>query len=542
MKIQQFLEHHGIAANPFVEEDAQTDPVFKEHCIASTYHPTWDKVYGDPRDPSTSIVFGEKGAGKTALRLQIAQHIARYNAANPNQRVYVIEYDDFNPFLDRFRDTLSKRKRRVDRVLSEWKLWDHMDAILALGVTQLVDALVETPKPDDGTKTRSYEAASSVGRLEPALLNRHQARDLLLLAACYDQSTSETFRQRWHRLRRVLRFGTFKTRWPWALGILVPVAIAIIVIWQQKWDWLATPWPYLMAVAAWLPWLWKATRHGFRAVGISRHLHVLNRPANPIRQVLMHFTTDELSGQPLPNRERTDDRFELLGKFQGVLTTLGFSGILVLVDRVDEPHLVNGSPEQMKTLLWSMLDNKFLKHPGIGFKLLLPIELSYFIDREDRDFYQRARLDKQNMIPSLEWTGEALYDVANARLQACAANGKKPSFRELFDPSVSDRRLIDALRLLRVPRHLFKFLYRAFVAHCNSHTDEDPVWQIDSATFESILALYQRDQDAFERGLAQGDWREAHGRPSVGLRFNLLDVRPLVDCPPPPHALDLNLS
>lgn len=76
MKIQQFLEHHGIAANPFVEEDAQTDPVFKEHCIASTYHPTWDKVYGDPRDPSTSIVFGEKGAGKTALRLQIAQHIA----------------------------------------------------------------------------------------------------------------------------------------------------------------------------------------------------------------------------------------------------------------------------------------------------------------------------------------------------------------------------------------------------------------------------------------------------------------------------------
>ena len=84
----------------------------------------------------------------------------------------------------------------------------------------------------------------------------------------------------------------------------------------------------------------------------------------------------------------------------------------MLVDRVDEPHLINGSVEQMRALLWPMLDNKFLKHPGIGFKLLLPIELSQFIDREDRDFYQRARLDKQNMIPSLEWTGEALYDVA----------------------------------------------------------------------------------------------------------------------------------
>jgi hypothetical protein len=68
MKIQQFLEHHGVAHNPFAEEDAQSDLVFKEHCISSTYHPTWDKIYGDPSEPATSIVFGEKGAGKTALR------------------------------------------------------------------------------------------------------------------------------------------------------------------------------------------------------------------------------------------------------------------------------------------------------------------------------------------------------------------------------------------------------------------------------------------------------------------------------------------
>ena len=218
----------------------------------------------------------------------------------------------------------------------------------------------------------------------------------------------------------------------------------------------------------------------------------------------MCFTGDELAGQPMPNKQRTDDRFELLAKFQSILSTLGFTGVLVLVDRVDEPHLVNGSPELMRALLWPMLDNKFLKHPGIGFKLLLPIELSYFIDREDRDFYQRARLDKQNMIPSLDWTGESLYDVANARLKACASNGKSPSLRELFDTSVNDRRLIDALRTLRVPRHLFKFLYRAFVAHCSAHTDESPVWQISSATFESALALYQRDQDAFDRGVGAG--------------------------------------
>ena len=151
-----------------------------------------------------------------------------------------------------------------------------------------------------------------------------------------------------------------------------------------------------------------------------------------------------------------------------------------------------------------MLDNKLLKQPGIGFKLMLPIDLSYFIEREDRDFYQRARLDKQNVVPSLQWTGEALYDVADARLKACAAEGRTPQLRQLFDPAISDRRLIDSFRSLRVPRHLFKFLYRVFVAHSNAHTDDNPVWQITSDSFEPVLALYQRDQDAFERGLGAG--------------------------------------
>ena len=277
-----------------------------------------------------------------------------------------------------------------------------------------------------------------------------------------------------------------------------------LILGLRKWEWLASPWPYVFAAAGWGPYLFQAAKWLLRSRSITRQTRVLNRDVNPLRRILMCFSGDELAGQPLPNKQRTDDRFELLAKFQSILSTLGFTGVLVLVDRVDEPHLVNGSPELMRALLWPMLDNKFLKHPGIGFKLLLPIELSYFIDREDREFYQRARLDKQNMIPSLEWTGEALYDVANARLKACASNGKSPSLRELFDTSVNDRRLIDALRTLRVPRHLFKFLYRTFVSHCSAHTDESPVWQISSATFESALALYQRDQDAFDRGVGAG--------------------------------------
>jgi hypothetical protein len=97
-----------------------------------------------------------------------------------------------------------------------------------------------------------------------------------------------------------------------------------------------------------------------------------------------------------------------------------------------------------------------------------------------------------------------LWDVANARLAACAAEGAAPRLRELIDESVSDRRLIEALRLLRTPRHLFKFLHRLLVNHCGAHVEGEPVWRVSSEVFESTLALYQRDQDAFDRGLGAG--------------------------------------
>jgi hypothetical protein len=55
-----------------------------------------------------------------------------------------------------------------------------------------------------------------------------------------------------------------------------------------------------------------------------------------------------------------------------------------------------------------------------------------------------------------------------------------------------------------VPRHLFKFFYRLFAQHCNAHTEETPNWKISSQTFETTLALYLRDQDAFDRGVGAG--------------------------------------
>jgi len=503
MKIQQFLEHHGVTRNPFAEEDAQTDLVFKEHCIASTFHPTWDKIYGDPHEPSTSIVFGEKGAGKTAIRLQIARHLQQHNRQCPDRRLFVVHYDDFNPFLDRFRERLGGRKsRRPDRVLREWKLWDHMDAILSLAATGLVDRILNVGQP----------AAFVDATIEPEAidrLDRHQSRDLLLLAACYDQSVAATFRDRWSTLRKRLRFSTLRSKIPLAIGIggtLAVAGLALGLALSGRGGSVLSLWFLFLAAAAgaWVPWLWRWWGCFWQARRIRRQMRLSNRDARSLRQILLQFTRHEVVAQPLPDADSTDDRYEMLMKLQGLLQTLGFRGIVVLVDRLDEPHLINGSAELMKALLWPMLDNKFLKHPGLGLKIMAPVELTRFIEREDRDFYQRARLDKQNMIASFEWTGEALYDVANARLSACGMDGSAAALRDLIDPAVTDQRILEVLRGLRTPRHLFKFLYRLLVTHCNAHVEGEPVWRVPAATFESALALYRRDQDAFDRGVGAG--------------------------------------
>ncbi|MFO0911263.1 MAG: hypothetical protein U0794_23480 [Isosphaeraceae bacterium] len=488
MKTEQFLEHHGIAGNPFSEEDAQTDTVFKRRCLIKIHHPAWNKFFGSPADPSTALVFGEKGSGKTALRLQAEAELEAYNTKNPSERVFVITYDDFNPYLDHFKTAV--RARDAAQALGRWRLQDHMDAILAQGVTQLIDAL--------GSE-----------KVDLSKLSLDQRRDLLLLAALYDQSTGEPIERRWSRLRRRSGFRPLWARRDLQIGFGTTLIVGLLLYLVPQ---LRVPWLVLPLIAGWLYWVWRLARAEWFARDIRKGLRVLSRDPSALRWELLWFKPSELGGQPLPTSATSggEERYELLRKFQGVLHTLGYAGIIVLVDRVDEPQAIEGDPRKMRALIWPLLDHKFLRHAGIGMKLLLPIELAYYLEKEDKDFYDRARPDKLNMIKPLRWTGPSLYDLAGDRLRACAiegqanANGEGPRLRQLIDESISDDSLKDALGNLRTPRQLFKFLHRLIEEHCHRHTEDRPKWSVDADTFRTTYSAYMRDLEAFDRGYGHG--------------------------------------
>ena len=530
MKIQQLLDHHGVSTNPFSQEDAQADHVFQLHCAETIYHPAWDKVLGDCGNPSTSIVFGEKGSGKTAIRLQLVNAIDEYNTQHPQSRAFVISYDDLNPFLDTFRDRLRGRKKHADKALKEWRLWDHMDALLTLSTRRLCNVIADEHASDPDFRLQQLKE-----------LPRMRKRDLLMLAAFYDQSSDQSHARRWKRIKSRLGFLAPSAHWRFLLGCVVTL-IALWMLGSAVWNpgdvadaagagaaeavdvaegeaaavaadstmlgALRHWWPYaaVAIVIGWLPWIKRFVSLWWKSRQIAKQVRILEHGTGALRKILTRFPAKELTGQPMPSRDRSDDRYELLSKLQRILKPLGFTSIIVLVDRVDEPHLINGSAERMKDFLWSMFDNKFLKHPGIGFKMLLPRDVVFYLGREEKEFYERSRLDKQNLIKSLEWTGESLLDMATNRIRACRTETAKEtlSIRDFFADDVSEQELINKFGKLRVPRHLFRFLYGLLTEHCNKATEDNPEWKISHETLETSMASYQRELEAMDRGLGTG--------------------------------------
>ncbi|MBX3437137.1 MAG: hypothetical protein KF861_06580 [Planctomycetaceae bacterium] len=496
MKVHQFLDHFGITENPFAQEDAQSDHVFLQHCLQRTHHPAWDKIYGNPHAPSTSVVFGEQGSGKTALRLQMVEQLRQHNAEHPSQRAFIIEYDDFNSFLDAFRERLHGRQRKQDKALKNWRLWDHMDAILTLATTKLANSIRDPNSVDPSQAVRPADLAQ---------LSRLQQRDILLLAAFYDHNRDLAHRTGWHVLRRKLGFRTWSTWRDLLIGLVVTAVTVGLVLWLSEWRTLLEWWVAAILLAGWTPWLFRQARLMWRGWQIRRQLRVFDHHSNTLRKILLNFNSSEIVGQPMPALFRSDDRYGLLMKLQSVLQSLGFTSLVVMVDRLDEPHLINGSAERIRDLLWPMFDNKFLKHPGIAFKMLLPASVAHYLDRQDKEFYDRSRLDKQNLIPSLEWSGEALYDIANDRVRACAKLADTPpTVQDLFDTSISREELISIYSRLRAPRHLFKFMHRLLVDHCSKYTEDQPSWKISRETLHTSLALFLKDLSAYDQGRGTG--------------------------------------
>ncbi|HYD02114.1 MAG TPA: hypothetical protein VEB22_12885, partial [Phycisphaerales bacterium] len=204
MTIDAFLEHWQLIEHPFRGEEARQDPLLSRMVDAGVRmaaenplrpsrmprHPDYDKIAGEFSRPSTSIVFGEKGSGKTAIRLQLSTSAAAYNAANPGKRVLLVVYDELAPVLQRLHDRVKTVKKGKESPaadsLKQMKLNDHVDAVMCSVVPRLIDALLEQQpqgeRIDLGPAGSGVEPRKGLKRLDKDL-----KRDILVMQSVYDR-------------------------------------------------------------------------------------------------------------------------------------------------------------------------------------------------------------------------------------------------------------------------------------------------------------------------------------------------------------------
>ncbi|TVQ63186.1 MAG: hypothetical protein EA378_02525 [Phycisphaerales bacterium] len=510
MNLSQFFEHWQIQENPFRGEEARHDAVFarmamrkaaarKENADPATpstpaarrgdvsaYHSDFEKIIGELAAPATAVVFGEKGSGKTAIRMQIADELARHNARHPDARVFLVPYDDLNAELDHLHAGSGHRDPLES--IKGVRLADHMDAMLSVGVTRLVDALLR--EDDAGEDLRTIDTAR-LGRT----MRKRARRELLLLQAIYDRHPLA--HERTDAVRRLLRLPTPPREvWSrllayggWVLPVAVLAAFFTIGGGESNNFWIGV---FSGAVAAWGVFLlkrlfWDRLVRAGIARRLSRQLRMLDRPEPSLAESLEYLDTMLRQPSVLPVQDSEEQRYELFDALRRVLRELGFTGILVVVDRVDEPTLVAGDAERMRALVWPLFNNKFLQQDRFGVKMLLPIELRHALFKESASFFQEARLDKQNLIERLTWTGAMLYDLCDARLQACRSPGAEPiTLRDLFTEDVARQDIVDALNQMHQPRDAFKFLYQCLVEHCSNVTAEEGQWQVPRLVLEHV--------------------------------------------------------
>ena len=508
MNVTSFLEHWGLKEHPFRAEEARHDPVFARLSTGPTAHPDIEKLAGDLHRPASAVVFGEKGAGKTAMRMQLEGRIEKHNAeADEDGRLFVVRLDDLNGVLDRYARATGIEPGMDDKSivkrLSRFRLTDHIDAILHPGVTQLCDVILGVGAPAQGLQ------ADIARRLRRA--DGRTRADVMILAALYDRAGGE--RQRMAGIRRRIRGPRHGAGLLWWVGVWfgwLPAAALVATFISLGRQGNVDLWLYGLyaLLGLWGLVLIKCiavdrTLIARTARKLGKQLRVTPKRGRALSQSLALVPTSVRQAESMPFTSEPEIRLDLLRRFLDILRTVGCRGMIVILDRVDEPALLVGDAARMRAVIWPLFSNTLLQVEGLGVKMLLPIELRHELMRESASFFQEARLDKQSLVERLAWSGAMLYDLCNARVRACLHNTGEPgpALTDLFDEDVTRQALVDALDQMAQPRDAFKMLYQCIAEHCSNVTEEQASWRVPRLVLETVRKQQAERVQMLHRGL-----------------------------------------
>ena len=411
MNIAQSL---GLKGNPFEHYNAEKEPDIAAYAVRPPYLET---IAQRSIGLSSFILFGDRGAGKSATRLTVYKEAWEAAASDPAvAQPFIVNLTDFGQILDKF-----KRGHLTDKDIC---------ALAAFFVIEQMFAWLSSLEDEDREKYLSE-------------LDEHdKALILALLEGLYltipemdrDTSTSEAFK---------------------LLGSA----------WTTKSKiWLTRRWGSVSNIFAGL-------LHAFVKNKVDESLDI----KDSAERILSSLVSDSA------NTPRA-----ILSKLVDLCRMFGFTGVCVLVDKLDETSETDNSVEATARLIHPLLANiQLLEVDGFSWM--------FFVWGNVEDHFNnklKIRLDKIANA-KIVWTAEQLQQMLDRRINFYSEGST--SFSKIFsDDLIPDVIFNQFCALtLRSPRELIRLMDTLFREHDARGSDAPP--KIDSISVELAQDKYARD-------------------------------------------------
>jgi len=404
----------GLKGNPFEHYNAEKEPEIAAYAVRPPYLET---IAQRSLGLSSFILFGDRGAGKSATRLTVYKEAWEAATLNPeDQQPFIVNLTDFAQILPKF-----KRGQLSDK------------DICSLAGFFIIEQLFAW--------LSSLEDADREAYLKE--LDKHdKALILALLEAIYlsvpemdrETSTAEAF-------------------------ILLGSA------WTTKSKiWIRKRWGSVSAVFSGL-------LQAFMKNKVDEDLDI----QGPTERILASLVGDSANTAKA-----------ILTKLVELCRTFGFSGVCVLVDKLDETSETDNSVEATARLLHPLLANiQLLEVDGFSWM--------FFVWGNVEDHFNdklKIRLDKIANA-KIAWTAEQLQQMLDRRIEFFS-NGKT-NFSGIFEVGIDSKAIFSEFcRLsLRSPRELIRLMDTLFREH-DARGEEAPQ-KIDMISVEVAQDKYAKE-------------------------------------------------
>jgi hypothetical protein len=459
----------GLQEAPFLHDDADRDPLL-ERVDRWAVHAAFERLHRGAGPGPSALVFGLRGSGKSALRRRLGE------AMRGPHGPLVVELTELDPWLEQLERTQRPDSRGPGEV-------EGLDLLLSATARVLTEQLAAAP-----ARLRS--------------LPRRTRVQLLGLLALY---TPDLEGQRARQLERLLHPRRERIARAGAASLAGIAALSPLAALQGLVPSSALL-PALSAMGgcaltglALLPPLLRRALRG-RARRLASEVGVVSADVSRLAVALARLLPSRRFDRAADPLERRLERVRLV---IAALRGLGWSGLQVLVDRVDESRALDGDPLRMRALLEPLVTGRLSEQEGISVQAFLPLELRPMARPRAGRGLLHSSFEKRGCVEELRWSGQQLLELADRRLSA-AARGPAPKATDLLGPAIHPAELRDTLDVLGTPRLAFGFLGELFEVHLRELPTEletsSPRWGVPRSTFETCRAAWSDRAASLRRG------------------------------------------